>query len=171
MAISFVNLVGAREEPDKIIRALLENQWTRANVKNVLVKFQSDSEEPDFISGDDNTNMNLVGVRWLITERVKNKENEPNGDTIHHYIHRLAINVWGETMNVALLMCDEVNRILWENRPGNSVRLDKSDGDDSEADYFEETEIDFERIEPDNPIDPKPSFEGILEIHFRKRKT
>lgn len=170
MTISYSGLVGTREAPDQTIRALLENNWNNTNTRLKTPKFQSDSEEPDFIADDDSTAVNLITVRWLISFRDESV-NEPNGDTVHHWKHRLAIGVWGENMSTALLLCDEINRILWTFAPLNATRLDKSDGSDSEADYFERTEIDFERVAPQSLIDNKPSFEGILEIHFRKIKT
>ena len=170
MAVTYLNLVGAREAPDKTIRALLQNNWNAANTLSKTPTFQSDTEEPDVIAGEDYTDENQVAVRWLSTQRDESA-NEPNGDTIHHWFHRLAIGTWGETMPMSLLINDEVNRIIWQFRPSNNTVLNKSDATASEADYFEKTEIDFERIAPASLIDNKPSFEGILEIHFRKLRT
>jgi hypothetical protein len=171
LPITFINLVGAREAPDKIIRFRLQTNWLSANTLSKTPVFQSDSEEPDALAENDYADENMVTVRWIKTERQSDKANEPNGDTIHHWIHTLVIDLWGESMAMALLMQDEINRILWTISPNNNTPLLKSDGSSSEADYFTETEILFERIAPNSKIDNRPSFAGTLEINFRKLKT
>ena len=171
MTVTFLNLVGSREPPDKTIRYRLSVNWNNANTLSKSPTFQSDSEEPDVMATDDMADENLVTVRWLSSFREPDPENEPNGDTIHHWKHRLAIDLWGETQTMALLMQDEINRIIWEIAPKNNVALVKSDGSNSEADYFEKNEIDFQRIQPESKIDNRPSYGGILEIHFRKLKS
>ena len=37
--------------------------------------------------------------------------------------------------------------------------------------HFEKDEINFDRIQPESKIDNRPSYGGILEIHFRKLKS
>ena len=173
MTVIYLNLSGTREAPDKTIRYRLETHWTAANITGTITpKFQSAYEEPDYIADDDRTNEDIVSVSWLLGERVFDSENEPNGDSIHHWKHILRIDVWAQDMLRLIEICDEINRILWEYAPNSGTRLLKSDGANSEADYFEKSEITFERIEPDRDgIDFKPSTSGILEIHFRKAKS
>ena len=171
VTIGFVRLEGNREAPDKTIRYLLSTNWNQVNTDNKTPVFQSDTEEHDYMATDDMADENLVTVRWLLDKRIDNKNNEPNGDTVHHWMHVLAIDLWGESMYMAMLMQDEINRILWEFRPSNDTRLSKSDGNDSEADYFEKDEIDFERVQPEAKNDVRPSFGAILEIHYRKSRT
>lgn len=171
MTVTFINLVGSREAPDKTIRYGLQTNWSFANTLNKTPVFNSDSEEPDMRAEDDLSDENMVTIRWLLSERDPDKSNEPNGNTIHHWKHRLVVDIWGETMHMALLIQDEVNRILWEISPDNDTPLVKSDGSNSEADYFERDEIDFERIGNTSRMDNRASFAGILEIHFRKLKA
>lgn len=171
MTISFINLVGVREAPDKTIRYLLATNWLTVNTLNKSPVFQSDSEEPDTIATNDYTSENLVTVRWLEDKKDEKMTNEYNGDTIHSWRHKLAIDFWGETMQMALLMGDEINRILWQFRPSNNTVLNKSDGTASEADNFVADEITFERIGPESKVDSRPSFAGILEINYRKLRT
>ena len=169
--VSYVNLVGSREAPDKTIRALLQNNWVAGNTLGKTPVFQSESEEPDINIADDYADENQVTIAWFLSQRVQDQANEPNGDSIHHWMHRLVVNSYGETMAMALLMIDEINRIIWQFSPNGGTRLNKSDGSSSEADYFERTEIHFERIAPKSAIDNRPNFEGVLEIHFRKHKS
>lgn len=172
MTITLLNLSGAQEGPDKTIRALLENNWDNSNTSSVTPTFMSDTEEPDFLARDDMSDNNLVGVSWVADERVEDSEDEPNGDTIHHWKHILRIDFWADSLNLAREFQQEINRILWENAPDNATRLVKSDASDSEADRFEKTELTFERIEPESEDDHRPSFQTEdLQIHFRKRQT
>lgn len=171
MVISFINLVGAREAPDKTIRYLLATNWVAANTLGKTPTFQSDTEEPDVMASNDFADENVVTIRWFSDERTRDPNNEPNGDTIHMWTHHLAIDLWGETMQMALLMGDEINRILWQFRPSNNTVLNKSDSTASEADYFVKDEITFDRISPESKIDNRPSFGGLLDIVYRKLRT
>lgn len=172
MTVTYINLSGTREAPDKTVRYRLQTHWDNTNTSSITPLFQSGSEEPDFRADDDMANENIVTVTWLLDERVADSENEPNGDSIHHFKHVLRIDVWAESIGLLLLFCDEINRVLWEYSPNSGTRFLKSDGANSEADYFEKTEISFEQIEPQNDgINFKPSTSGILEIHFRKAKS
>lgn len=173
MTVSYINLVGSREAPDKIIRYNLSNSWTASNITGTITPlFQSASEEPDYVADDDMSNEDIITVTWLGDERIEDSDNEPNGDSVHHWKHILRVDVYAQDMTRLLEFCDEVNRIFWELAPNSGTRIDKSDGSDSEIDYFEKSEITFDRIDPpEGMIDFKPSTTGILEAHFRKKKT
>lgn len=173
MAVSFINLVGSREAPDKIIRYTLQTNWTAGNITGTITPlFQSASEEPDYIADDDLANEDIITVTWIGDERVDNSQNEPNGDTVHHWKHILRIDIYAQDMTRLLQFCDEVNNILWTVAPNSGTRLVKSDSSNSEIDYFEESEITFDRVDPpEGTIDFKPSTTGVLEAHFRKKKT
>jgi len=173
MAIAYVNLVGTRENPDKTIRALLADNWDDTNITNAITPtFISDTEEPDFMARDDMTDENLVALSFVSTERVEDSEDEPNGDSIHQYRHIVRIDFWCEDMTASQEFIDEINRILWQFRPNGATRLNKSDTTASEADFFEKTDITFDRIEPEDPENsPRPSWQGELIIMFRKNKT
>ena len=175
MAVSYINLVGTREAPDKTIRYQIQTNWNSANITGTITPvFQSATEEPDYMADDDRANENIITVTWISDDR-DDSSNEPNGDSVHHWKHILRIDIWAEDMTRLLEFCDEVNRILWTVSPNSATRLVKSDTTNSEADYFEQSEIKFERIMDNegknNIIDMKPSTSGILEIHYRKKKT
>jgi len=173
MAVSYVNLVGTRENPDKTIRALLEDNWDDTNITGAITPtFISDTEEPDFLARDDFSDVNLVTVSFVSTDRIDDSEDEPNGDSIHQFEHIVRIDFWVEDMVLSQEFIDEINRILWEFRPNGATRLNKSDASASEADFFDKTDLTFERIEPEEPEnDPRPSWQAELIIMFRKNKT
>jgi len=66
---------------------------------------------------------------------------------------------------------DEINRIVWERAPDNSTRLVKSNGANSEAQFFENSELEFNRIEPEGELDTNPSSQGFLIIVWYKDKS
>jgi hypothetical protein len=174
LTVSYINLVGTREAPDKTVRYRLQTHWTAANITGTITPtFQSSYEEPDSVITDDFTDQDNIGVTWLLDQRIEDSENEPNGDSIHHFKHIIRIDVWAQDMLRLNEICDEINRILWEYSPNSGTRFLKSDETASEADYFEKTEISFEQVEPESrgSINFKPSTTAILEIHYRKAKS
>ncbi|MFB5646211.1 MAG: hypothetical protein ACE5R3_06420 [Nitrosopumilaceae archaeon] len=173
MPVSYVNLSGTRELPDVTMRALVEDNWTAANITGTITPvFQSATEEPDFLAEDDLSDDNLITFTWVGDERVDDPDNnEPNGDSIHHFRHIVRVDIWAEDMVRLRDFMDEVNNIIWSNSPNSATRLNKSDASASETDYFTNAGVDFDRIEPETDVDFKPSVSGIIELHYRKNKT
>jgi len=172
MVVTWLNLVGTRENLDETIRNLLQTNWLKANTQNVLPQFESDTRQPDNLATDDDTGVQKVYVRYSGREQDFGDEGIPNGDSIHRFLVRLLIDLYGDSLNQLTFFEDEVNRILWENRPNNADRILKTDGTASEIAIFENSEIQFERIEPeDNAQDESPSSQGELEIWVYKNKT
>jgi len=172
MAVTWLNLVGTRENLDETIRNLLQTNWTKANTDNTLPQFESDTRQPDNLATDDDTGTHKIYCRFSGREQIFSDDNTPNGDSIHRFIVRILIDIYGDSVDQLTLFEDEVNRILWENRANNANRINKVDGTASEIAMFENTEIQFERIEPpEDAIDESPSSQGELEIWVYKNKT
>lgn len=172
MTVSFTNLVGTRENLDKTIRDLLQDNWTAANISGTITpQFESDTESPDQLARSDNSSINAVRIGFAGRERYKPDDLDFNGDDKHSWFTRLLIEVQGESLTVMTQMEDEVNRILWTYAPNSSTRLNKSDATASEAAFFEDTEILFQRLEPDTDVDQFPTSQGELIIVYFKRKT
>jgi len=172
MAVAWLNLIGTRENLDKTIQNLLSDNWTKANTSGQRPDFESDTTEPDFLATDDDTGVQKIYCRLSGREQVFDDEAVPNGDSIHRFIVRVLIDIYGGSVKLLTLFEDEVNRILWENRPNNANRINKSDGTASEIAMFENTEIQFERIEPpEDALDESPSSQGELEMWVYKSKT
>lgn len=172
MTITTTNLVGARENLDKTIRDLLEDNWTAGNIAGTITPdFQSDTEEPDQLARPDYADVNMIRVQFVFRERFDIEEFDVNGDDKHAWMQRVYIECQGESLQVMADMEDEVNRILWENRPNSADRLNKSDGSSSEVAWFEESEIDFERLEPISEDDQTPTSQGELDMVYFRIKT
>jgi len=159
MTITFTNLSGSRENLDKTIRALLENNWVAGNITGTITPiFQSDTEEPDNLNYSSRT-------------RLDQDDFDVNGDDKHGWMQTLFVEVQGESLQVMLDMEDEVHRILWENRPNGANRLNKSTGASSEVAWFEEDEPEFERLEPDGEDDQFPTSQAELKLVYFKTKS
>lgn len=171
MAITFTNLSGPRENLDKTIRYLLEDNWSSSNTGGITPYFASDTEEPDQLARQDNTAINEIRINWARRERLDPDTFDVNGDDKHAWKQVLFIEVQGEDLNAMTLLEDEVQRILWENRPNSGTRLNKSNGAASEVAWFEEDEIEFERLEPESDIDQFPTSQAELGLVYFKIKT
>ena len=171
MAVTFTNLVGARENLDKTIADLLSDNWTASNITGTITPyFASDTDEPDQLARPDGSFVDEVRVNY--SNRLKyDGEFEVNGDDKHAWVCTCFIEIQAQSLQVLLDMEDEVHRILWENRPNGSTRLNKSDGNPSEVAFFEESEPEFERLEPDDEVDQTPTSQAELKMIYYKIKT
>jgi len=171
MAISFTNLSGTRENLDKTIRDLLQDNWTASNISGTITpQFESDTESPDQLARFDNSSVNAVRISLFARERA-DEEGDYNGDDKHLWRFRLLVDCQGESLTVMTQMEDEINRILWTYAPNSGTRLNKSDGSASEAAYFDKTEIQFNRLEPKGEDDQFPTSQGELIIYYWRIKT
>ena len=171
MTVTFTNLVGARENLDKTIADLLSDNWTASNITGTITPyFASDTDEPDQLARPDGSFVDEVRVNY--SNRLKyDGEFEVNGDDKHAWVCTCFIEIQAQSLQVLLDMEDEVHRILWENRPNGSTRLNKSDGNPSEVAFFEESEPEFERLEPDDQLDQTPTSQAELKMVYFKIKT
>lgn len=175
MTVTVRHLVGTKEPLDIVIAAHLTEDWTETVVPVVepLSYIPSMNVEEDF-----QTNPNIIKTSVINTERMI--EDEPLGDDSHYYKTEVIIDIWAETPTQLMLFQDEVNRILWEKRPNGAVRLKKSDGsqgtlsvgtEDSEVEFFETTEINFDYIGSDDDVGHRVSSQGTLDCRWFKIKT
>jgi len=172
LTVTFTNLSGSRENLDKTIRALLEDNWTDSNITGTITPFfQSDTEEPDQLARADGSALNDVRVNYASRTRLDPEDFDVNGDNKHGWVQTLFIEIQGESLQVMLDMEDEVHRILWENRPNGATRLNKSDGSASEVAWFEDDEPEFERLEPEGEDDQTPTSQAELKLIYFKTKT
>lgn len=172
MTITFTNLSGARENLDLTIKDLLSDNWTAGNITGTITPtFTCDTEEPDYLARKDNSDLNAIRVQLFSRERYNKDDTDVNGDDKHTWVCKLLIQVQAESLVVMTQMEDEVNRILWESRPNNNTRLPKSNGSNSEVAYFEDSEIEFNRVEPEDENDDTPSSEAQLFCIYYKTRT
>ena len=172
MAVTFTNLSGSRENLDKTIRYLLENNWTASNITGTITpNFISDTEEPDYLARPDGAQLNEVRVNFVSRTRYEIDNFEVNGDDKHAWVCTVFIECQGESLQVLSEIEDEVHRILWQNRPNGGTRLNKSDSAASEVAFFEDSEPEFERLEPDAEDDQTPTSQAELKMIYYKIRT
>ena len=171
MAVSFTNLSGTRENLDKTIRYRLQTNWTSANTSSITPVFESDTESSDNLARQDDSYLNNIRINLFSRERIKDAEMDFNGDDKHAWVFKILIEVQGESLAIMTLIEDEINRILWTLAPNSGTRLLKSDGANSEIAHFEDTEVTFNRIEPESEDDYTPISQGELVAYYYKLKT
>ena len=171
MTVSFTNLSGTRENLDKTVRYQLQTNWTAANVSSVTPTFESDTEEADSMASQDSGSLNIVRIKLFGRER-DSENGDFNGDGKHGWFFRVIIELQGESLSILTLMEDEVNRILWELAPNSATRLLKSDGASSEFSHFRDSEVTFNRVEPESEDnDYTPISQGELIAYYYKVKN
>lgn len=181
MTVTIRHLVGTRENLDITFQAHFINSWNATNTSTITPIIESVTLLPhEMVEQDFATGPNLIRIRVDNRSRAEDEIDEPNGDNSHIWRTVLIIDIWGESKELLGLFEDEVNRILWEIRPNVSVRLKKSDGadpplglgaQDSEVEFFENTEIEFEQLQPDSDVDQNPTSSGELICVWFKLKT
>lgn len=172
MAVTFTNLVGNRENLDKTIADLLGDNWTAVNITGTITPiFTNDTDEPDQLARSDGSYLNEVRVNYASRTRYNPDDFDVNGDDKHAWMCTCFIEIQAESLQVLLDMEDEVHKILWENRPNSANRLPKSDTTASEVAFFEDTEPEFERLEPEEDVDSTPTSQASLEMIYFKIKN
>tara|TARA_B100000029_G_C16899922_1_gene713660 strand:- start:30 stop:545 length:516 start_codon:yes stop_codon:yes gene_type:complete len=171
MTVTIRNLVGTRENLDKVFDYHLTDDWTSSNVGGVTPDIENSTDDPDFLARQDYTGPNKIFINVSSRLRTTDSENDPNGDGSHEWKTEITFDLWGESLEILGLMEDEVNRIIWELAPSNSTRLTKSNGQNSEVQYFENSEVEFARIEPEGELDTNPSSQGFLTVVWFKDKS
>lgn len=175
MTVTIRHLVGTREPLDIVIAAHLTEDWAESitPVIEPLSYIPSMNVEEDF-----QTNPNMIKLSIIRSERLV--DDEPLGDDSHYYMTEVIIDVWAESPTILQQFQDEVNRILWEKAPNKATRLKKSDGSqgtlavgtqDSEVEFFNETEIIFDYIGSEDDVGHRVSSQGVLDCRWFKLKT
>jgi hypothetical protein len=181
MTVTFRRLVGTRENLDITIFAHLILQWDDTKTQNITPLIECFTYTPDK-SIETQNNLDPNRILLHIPERVHEEEpdDEPLGDCSHKWTTTIQIEVWAAEEDLLGLFEDEINRILWENRPNSAVRLMKSDGnnpplalsgDSSEAELFKNSEIQFDAVDDDEEYPDRVGSQGFLKIEFWKDKT
>jgi hypothetical protein len=181
MTVTFRRLVGTRENLDITIFAHLKLQWDDTKTQSITPLIECFTYTPDKIIESQN-NLDPNRILCHIPERIHEEEedDEPLGDSCHKWETTVQIEIWAAEEDLLGLFEDEVNRIIWENAPNSGKRLKKSDGlnppialsgDDSEAELFKNSEIQFDAVEEDDEYPDRVGSQGFLKIEFWKDKT
>ena len=171
MTVTIRNLVGTRENFDKVLDYHLTTDWNSSNTGGITPDIENGTDDPDFLARQDFTGPNKIFINVSSRTRTTDSDNDPNGDGAHEWNTEVVFDVWAENLEILGFFEDEVNRIIWERSPDNSTRLVKSNGSNSEAQFFENSEVEFARIEPEGELDTNPSSQGFLTIVWFKDKS
>jgi len=145
-------LVGDPETFDETIRALMSRLWTAANTESATPVFLSPhgraSAAADYTSKTSATawmkdiNKDLIRFKQMDTTRYE--QAQPTGNKFFMMLTIVAIDIFAEKPYRAFLFEREVNRIIQENIPNNSVRIKKSDNvNDSAIHTFDRQVVGF----------------------------
>ena len=171
MTVTIRNLVGTRENFDKVLDYHLTTDWNSSSTGGITPDIENSTDDPDFLARQDFTGPNKIFINVSSRTRTTDSDNDPNGDGAHEWNTEVVFDVWAENLEILGFFEDEVNRIIWERSPDNSTRLVKSNGSNSEAQFFENSEVEFARIEPEGELDTNPSSQGFLTIVWFKDKS
>ncbi len=155
MAITDVYLVGDPEPFDETIRAFIARDWLSANTEAVTPKFLSahgkDTDAADFttkLSANawmKDINKDLIRFKQVDTTRYA--QAQPSGNKFFVMLTMVNIDIFAERPNRYFLFDREINRIIQENIPNNSIRIKKSDNtNDSAIHTFDRQVVEFTKI-------------------------
>lgn len=171
MVITFQHLVGDYENTDKVIAYHIENDWDNTNTNSVTPIVENGTDEPDYEAQFDCTGPNKVLVNTIDIDFTED-DDEVNSDTVHSAREEIVITIIAESRIMRRLIEIEVNRIIWELSPNSTIRLTKSDSDNSHIDHFEKSEVSFSQIDlPDNEWNHMQGSEGELIVIYYKFKS
>lgn len=152
MVITDNFLVGAAETFDETIRAFISRNWTSANTENATPKFLSphglDSGTADYtkkisaVAWMKDINKDLIRFKQMDTTRYE--QAQPTGNKFFMMLTIVAIDIFAEKPHRAFLFEREINTIIQDNIPNNSVRIKKSDNvNDSAIHTFDRQVVEF----------------------------
>ena len=148
-------LVGDPEPFDETIRALISRDWDDANTETVTPKFLSphgrDSGTADFTSTISTNawmkDINKDLIRFKQQETLPYSQAQPSGNKWFMMVTTINIDIFAERPNRYFLFDREINRIIQETIPNNSVRIKKSNNtQDSAIHTFDRQVIPFIKI-------------------------
>ena len=176
MTVTYLHLAsGATLEPfDLSLKAYLERDWDSDNCDGVRPTINASSGSENNLARDDESEINMINLEYDSRMHEKEDEENSNGDSMHKWSWNIRVNPISEDVTKLALIEEEFNRIIWENCPSpHGTRWKQSDlNTNSEIDHFFKTELDFERLEPDDPDeDPRPSSQAFMKAIFYKFKN
>ena len=182
MTVTLRHLSGTREPLDIVIGAHLQDNWDTANITDadtpviepITYLPQMDVDEDYAVSA------NMIRISAVKRYRTDDDESEPHGDDSHYWKTDVIIDIWAESITKLQEYEDEINRILWEIRPNENTRLNKSDGVEatlsvgasaSEVESFDKTELNWEYLGTDEDNNGVVSSQGVIICNWFKLKT
>lgn len=155
MTITYRHLVGPYEDPAESIRKFIYDNWIPANTDGIKPKMYSPlgfDDQPSSTDTEDehgradyNTPKtgDFIRFYWLRTD-----SNQPEGmvNNITRSSVVIAIDAYAVNSNRLALFTEELSRIIFENQPNTTIRIPKTDDDDSAIATFDRQRLDWVRI-------------------------
>ena len=155
MVITDNYLVGDPEPFDETIRALIARDWTDANTETVTPTFLSPhgrgTATADFTTKlSANAWMRDINkdlLRFKQVDTIRYAQAQPTGNKFFMMLTTVNIDIFAERPNRYFLFDREINRIIQETIPNNSVRIKKSNNiQDSAIHTFDRQVVEFAKI-------------------------
>lgn len=178
--ITYNYLTPPFEDPAESIRKFIYDNWTITNTDNIKPKMYSPL-------GFDN-NKSSIDTK---DEHNRADYNKPKtGDYIRFYFLRsdpiqaeimvnnitrsniiIAIDVYAVNSNRLSLFTEELANIIFDNQPNTTIRIPKTNGDDSAIATFDRQRLDWARIGAIDDSGITRGFNAILGCTIEKFKT
>jgi len=180
MTITDNFLVGDPEPFDETIRAFIARSWTAANTENVTPIFRSPhglGSAAAVLTTKTSANawvkdINKDLIRFKQIDTIRYGQAQPSGNKFFMMLTTVNINIFAERPNRAFLFDREINRIIQENIPNNSVRIKKSDNtDDSAIHTFDRQVVEFVKVGDFKDEGIKYQWAGELGLVWQRIKT
>lgn len=154
MTITDNYLVGSPEPFDETIRFLIATDWLSANTESATPVFLSphgrSTDAADYttkVSANSwMMDINKDLIRFKVTDTIRYDQAQPSGNKFFMMLTTVEIEMFAERPNRAFLFDREINRIIQETIPNNSVRINKSDGSNSAIHTFDRQVIEFAKV-------------------------
>lgn len=178
--INYNYLVGSFEDPAESLRKLIFDEWTPANTDGATPKIYSpmgfNFSETPFLTKKEHGHAD-----WNIPKsgdfiRLYFLRSEPiQPDIMVNNITRsnsiIAIDVYAVNSNRLSLFSEEISNIIFENQPNNTIRLEKTDGNNSAVATFDRQRLDWVRIGAIDDTGITRGLNAILGCTIEKFKT
>jgi len=180
MVITDNYLVGDPEPFDETIRALIARDWTSANTEGVTPIFLSPHGRSTTVADLATTisanawmkNINKDLIRFKQVETIAFEPFQPSGNKSYAMLTTVNIDIFAETPNRAFLFDREINRIIQETIPNNSVRIKKSNNtDDSAIHTFDRQVVSFLKIGDFDKGGIQYQWAGELGVVWQRNKS
>lgn len=155
MTIIYNHLVPPFEDPAESVRKFIYDNWDNSNTDSITPKMYSPLGYDNQISSTDTK-----------AEHNRADYTKPKtGDFIRFYFLRsdpiqpdimvnnvtrsniiLSIDVYAVNSNRLILFTEELSKIILQNQPNNTIRIPKTNGDNSAIATFDRQRLDWARI-------------------------
>ena len=97
MTVTIRNLVGTRENFDKVLDYHLTTDWNSSSTGGITPDIENSTDDPDFLARQDFTGPNKIFINVSSRARSSDSENDPNGDGSHEWRTEVSLDVWADS--------------------------------------------------------------------------